>query len=272
MKKFICCLATLLFFFNCDAQFVKTLKDHDIFNHLGVGVGIGTTGITVDLGTTITPWVQLRAGADIMPKFKFNTDLDLEKYGGSPSYNYDMPELRNVGVQGRLTNTTGHFLFDIFPLTHLTSFHVTVGGYFGGEKVIDAYNTDHQEDLRDIYLYNHRLDKYSQVPVSEGKIGAVLGDYFIEPDKDGNIAASIKVNKFRPYVGLGFGRIVPKSRINCLFDLGVQFWGHPQVWNDTDNIRLTDDKLNGSDGGVIKTISKISIYPVLSIKLVGRIL
>lgn len=272
MKKLAILCLGLLGFTGANAQGIETMKENDIFNHLGVAVGVGTTGITIDAGTTITPWVQLRAGVDIMPKFKLKTDLSLEEYGVSmPDYNYNRPSLHSIDVQGQLNNTTGHVLFDIFPLTKWSSFHITVGGYFGGDKVINAYNTSGQEDLRDIYEFNNRLGQYADVPLSEGKIGAALGDYLIEPDRNGNIGASIRVKKFRPYVGLGFGRIVPNSRINCLFDLGVQFWGHPQVWNDTNNERLVEEHLNGSDGGLIKAISKISVYPVLSVKLVGKI-
>lgn len=272
MKRLFTILVAATVAVSANAQFTQKLKDLDIFNHLGVGVGVGTTGITVDLGTTITPWVQLRAGADIMPKFKIKTELDLEEFGVSQFNNINRPPLHSVDIQGELNNTLGHFLFDVFPVTHLSSFHITVGGYFGGKSLIRAYNTSGYEELKDVYMYNHRIGQYHEVPYEAGKIGAALGDYFIEPDANGNIEASIKVWKFRPYVGLGFGRIVPHSRVNCLFDLGVQFWGHPEVWNDTNNMRLTSEGANGSDGGVIKTISKISVYPVLSVKIVGRIL
>lgn len=272
MKKLFTVCSLLFMFAFANAQFTQTLKNLDIFNHLGVGVGVGTTGITVDLGTTITPWVQLRAGVDIMPKLKLNTSLDLEHMDQQYASSYPVPTLNEIDVQGKLSNTTGHFLFDIFPLTKWSSFHITVGGYFGGRSVIEAYNTNAYDELRDIYNFNHRLGQYSD-PVynNAGKIGVALGDYFIEPDASGNVNASIKVNSFRPYVGLGFGRMVPHSRINCLFDLGVQFWGHPQVWNDTNNQRLEESKLNDSDGGVIKIISKASVFPVLSIRLVGKI-
>lgn len=273
MKRFLSIATVLLAGLSAHSQFTQTLKDHDIFNHLGIGAGIGTTGISVELGTTITQWVQFRAGADIMPKFKFNTNLDLEQYGITGNdYYYERPTLNNVDVQGKITNTLGHFLFDIFPFTKFSSFHVTVGAYFGGKQVITAYNTSGQTELKDVYDFNNRSGKYSDVPASEGKIGVSLGDYFIEPDAQGNLAASIKVNDFRPYVGLGFGRIVPKSRINCLFDLGVQFWGKPQVWNDINHEQLTMEHANGEDGGIIKFTSKISVFPVLNIKIVGRIL
>lgn len=244
----------------------------DIFNHLGVAVGVGTTGITAELGTTITPWVQLRAGVDIMPKFKINTDLSLEEFDVADYLgNYDFPYVDEIGVEGKITNTTGHFVFDVFPFTNHSSFHISVGGYFGKGQIISANNTDQFEALKAVYQFNHRLGIYEDIPGSAGKIGAALGDYFIEPNQQGELGASIRVNSFRPYVGLGFGRIVPKSRINCLFDLGVQFWGKPQVWDDSSNMRITSEGANGDDGGAIKIISKISAFPVLSIKLVGKI-
>lgn len=31
----------------------------DMFNHVGVGVGVGTTGISVEASTPITRWVQM---------------------------------------------------------------------------------------------------------------------------------------------------------------------------------------------------------------------
>lgn len=272
MKKVITlALVAVTTAFAANAQFAKTLKDHDIFNHLGVSAGVGTTGITVELGTTITPWVQMRAGVDFMPKFSLKTSLDLEEYGVDASQYYQGPELNEIDVKGQLKNTTGHVIFDIFPFAKKSSFHISAGAYFGPSSVITATNTSGQDLLQEVYEYNHRMGQWAGIPDEAGKVGATLGDYFIEPDANGNLAASIKVKKFRPYVGIGFGRIVPKRRINCLFDLGVQFWGKPEIWNDTAHERLTEEGANGDDGGVIKTISKVSVYPVLSIKLVGKI-
>lgn len=272
MKKLlVIAVAVLTAAGTATAQFTETLKKHDVFNHLGLSLGVGTTGITIEAGTTITPWVQLRAGVDIMPKFKLNSSLDLEAYGIEVSEAYRGPEIREIDVEGKLTNTTGHVIFDIFPFTGKSSFHVSVGAYFGPSSLISVYNTSQEGLLQDVWAYNNRQGQWADVPMSAGQVGAVLGDYAIRPDRSGHAGASIRVNSFRPYLGIGFGRIVPKSRINCLFDLGVQFWGKPEVWNDTENYRITEEGAKGEDGGLIKTISKISVYPVLSVKLVGKI-
>ena len=112
-------------------------------------------------------------------------------------------------------------------------------------------------------------------------IGAKIGKYFFTPDPadKGNVEANIKVKGFRPYVGLGFGRAVPKKRIGCQFDLGVQFWGKPEIYIPTYNKtagtyqyeKIDGDKAGDDAGKVLKTISKISVYPVLNFRLVGRI-
>jgi hypothetical protein len=113
-------------------------------------------------------------------------------------------------------------------------------------------------------------------------IGAEMGDYFVTPSpaEQGNFKAYAKVNSFRPYLGIGFGRAVPKNRIGCQFDLGVQFWGKPDVYvpvYDEATKQFIDEKIDGDRAGndagkVLKTISKISVYPVLNFRLVGRIL
>ena len=114
-------------------------------------------------------------------------------------------------------------------------------------------------------------------------IGAELGDYFIAPDPadNGNVKATIEVSSFRPYLGIGMGRAVPRNgRIGCQFDLGVQFWGTPKVYAPTYDKatgkylrqQLTDEHAGGDGGDIIKTISKIPVYPTLNLRLVGRIL
>ena len=49
-----------------------------IFKHVGLGVSGGTNGISVELSSPVTRWVQVRAGLSFMPNFKLNTDADVE--------------------------------------------------------------------------------------------------------------------------------------------------------------------------------------------------
>lgn len=130
-----------------------------------------------------------------------------------------------------------------------------------------AYNKEYGV-LGDLAKYNNDVEA-GLYPGAE-KIGVELGDYLLEPDDDGNVQASIKTASFKPYLGIGFGRAVPKKRVGFMFDLGVQFWGTPKVY--CFDKRLTDEDTNGGDGGIIKTISKIKVYPTMNFRICGRIL
>ena len=307
MKKLlIVCSLALLGLQNVSAQ----NEDTWIPQQLGIGVGVGTTGIVIDLSTTMNRWLGVRAGVDIFPEIKVNTDLDLGTQGLNDDFQ-DMTDRANkinqaagstiidlsglpnglpesMGVQGKLSNTTFHLLVDVYPFKN-SSFHATTGFYIGGKELVSVYN---KEDgfLKPVTQWNEAVLNPSSLPVAaqgyvkdQSIIGAELGDYFIAPNpaEQGNVKATIEVGAFRPYLGIGFGRAVPrKSRVGCQFDLGVQFWGSPKVYAPTYNEttktyqkeQLTDDHA-GSDGGdIIKTISKIPVYPTLNFRLVGRIL
>ena len=45
--------------------------------HVGVGVGVGLTGIVIDASATINPWLGARFGVDIMPVPTLKTEFDL---------------------------------------------------------------------------------------------------------------------------------------------------------------------------------------------------
>lgn len=245
----------------CPNKNVEEKSRKNCFNHLSVGISLGTTGIGIDAAMPICDYVQVRAGVDFMPNIKANTDLDID-VPNVPGYT--IPE--SIEVEGKVGFTNGKILFDVYPFKK-SSFHVTAGAYFGSSKVIKAYN---KEDgiLQDVANFNNDVEQ-GLYPGQE-KIGVVLGDYLLEPDDDGNVNAHIKTAAFKPYLGIGFGRAVPKNRISCMFDLGVQFWGTPKVYcNDH---RLTEKDVDGDDGGIMKVISKVTVYPVINFRLCGRIL
>ena len=71
-------------------------------------------------------------------------------------------------------------------------------------------------------------------------------------------------------LGIGFGRAVPeKHRFSCCFDMGVQFWGSPSVY--VRDHKLTEQDVDGEDGGALKTLSKVTVCPAISFRIVGRI-
>jgi hypothetical protein len=264
MKKFFVLAAAALLSLPLGAQ------DNNVLRHYSLSVGIGTTGVTADLGTMVSDYVGIRGGIDFMPKFDYKTDLNLSIVNQREDIVVtSLPQ--KVDVIGKIDNTTGHALFDFYPIRD-KGFHLTVGAYFAGkEDIVTVYNND-EGSLKAVADFNARRGEFADAPLSYGQVGAKLGDYVIMPDDNGNANAYVKVKKFRPYFGLGFGRAVPReSRLNCQFDMGVQLWGKPKVYNGVNGEQLTSEGAKGDDNGILKTISRVGVYPVISVRLCGRL-
>ena len=156
-------------------------------------------------------------------------------------------------MEGKLHLGTAKLLLDVFPFRN-TPFHFTTGFYIGTDEIIKAENT---------------------IPVTafdKGE-GILIGDYIVEFDQDGIAKATIKVNKFRPYVGIGFGRSVPRKRIGVSGDLGVMFWGKPKLYEKQTgmDLEVTKSDLGSDSDKYFDIMSKITVYPALTIRICGRI-
>ena len=264
--------------------------DQLIFNHLGIGISVGTTALSINASTVLTPYFGIRAGINIWPAIKMRSNMhlgsriqhwetgDLVKYveelnevlSDDQQIPMEMPDMVDLHVKPKLT--AGHILIDYYPFPHHSNFHLTTGFHVGTGTVIDIHNR-HEGSLLPVTLWNNAMeDPNTQDIVKEyglEPIGLLLGDYFLAPDEDGNLDARIRVSGFRPYLGLGFGRAVPRKRIGCQFDLGVQFWGSPKVVVNGET--LQPDRVGDQLDDALSLVSRIKVFPVLSFRLVGRI-
>ena len=80
----------------------------------------------------------------------------------------------------------------------------------------------------------------------------------------------MKVSGFRPYLGLGFGRLIPKNRLGFRFELGAQFQGKPKIYADGVDLDKTLDEEVKND--ISKIMDYLTVYPVIKFSLRGRIL
>ena len=76
------------------------------------------------------------------------------------------------------------------------------------------------------------------------------------------------VNGFRPYVGVGFGRAVPKNRIGVQFELGVQLHGSPKLYSSAGDL---GDAFTDGDDSFTKIMDKLTVYPVMKVRFCGRL-
>jgi hypothetical protein len=273
MKKYL--FISILSIFGLTTAHAQYNNDVEwgLFNHMSVGLGLGTTGISVDVAAPICPYVAVRAGADILPDIKFRPALDLGFNQEIKDFVYEWFNERlpdKIDFDGKLKYTAGHLLFDVYPFKN-SSFHVTAGAYLGNKELVNMNTLGYEFLLKTIYDYNHSEIREEW---GLGKIGVKLGNYFLEPDKEGMINATVEVNALRPYIGVGFGRAIPtKHRFACNFDLGLQFWGTPKVYLEGDNgkSQLEKSNLDPESAKALKKLSETTFWPVLNVRCAYRL-
>lgn len=262
MKKAFITLLAMACGLAASAQQNKT------FN-VGIGLNMGTNGIGLDASVGITRFLQIRGGVSYVPKIDLHANanvyneasavINAYNTGGNNPLPY-IPDDIDALIQPNLT--TYHALLDFYPAG---TFHFTVGAYFGQQNPLRMYNND--GSLAGAYEANKMIDGLgSQVD----HVGVNVAGNLLTPNASGNIDGVAKVQKIRPYVGLGFGRAVPrKHRMGCSLDLGVQYWGTPKYESNG----FTPEEVPSSNNfeSLASTLSTLPVYPVLTFRLCGRI-
>lgn len=173
------------------------------------------------------------------------------------------------------------FLVDVMPFPKNKHWNVTLGFYAGPSQIGKAYNvTEDAPTLMAVSMFNNMyLRAYKGEPLMEyvdgkgtvfsfdpgvagelaealtesGMLGMPLGkfpdgdDAMMVPDQNCMARATMKVDKFRPYFGLGYTTAFGKDRKwKLAVDAGVMLWGGaPRVY--VDNVYKTNFAKNGYD-------------------------
>lgn len=233
MKKLLVSLAAAVTVFAAQAL------PFDIANHLGLGVGVGTNGITVEAATPITKFIGLRAGVSFMPGITFNADTDIQYTAPD-----GQPGNGNIELEGALKRVQGEVIVNVYPFP-TSSFYVAAGAYFGGDKLI-------------------KISGYSEELKNASDAGVIIGDYEIPTDGNGNVKGGMRVKNFRPYLGIGFGRVNPGKFLNFSMELGCQFQGKPEIYTDYGEIKDSADIVDNTFHDIQKYLK---VYPTLTFRL-----
>lgn len=244
MKKIIFLWAILSIAMMCSP--VSAQKELGIFNSLSVGVSAGTTGIGIDVATPVTPHFAIRGGVSFMPGISFDTDVDVDLKDPK------LEENSSLNLTGNMKRASGELLVNYYPFLS-SSFFVTAGAYFGGNKLLKVKG---------------HSDKLAEYVNGGNQASIIIGDQEIPVDKNGNVSGGFKVSGFRPYIGVGFGRAVPKKRIGVQFELGVQFHGSPKLYSSAGDL---SGALADSDDDFTKVMDKLTVYPVMKVRFCGRL-
>ncbi|MCW4078566.1 hypothetical protein [Segatella copri] len=238
-----------------------------IFNHVGLNVGAGTEGISVGVAAPVTNFLEVEAGVNIMPSFKLSGDLDVDINMPQES-DIQYPTSGTVHAEGSFDRTTFNVKANLYPFGGGSKFFIAAGLSIGGEKIAEV--TGSCDELRKFSENNlHTPELKDQFRKA---ISANLGGYNLELDENYNLQGDIRCKNVRPYLGLGFGRLVPKNRIGCRLELGCQFMGKLKVYQNGNEIDINKALEDAGEDDLSKFVKDLKVYPVLKFSLTGRIL
>lgn len=99
--------------------------------------------------------------------------------------------------------------------------------------------------------------------------------YLMVPDENSMVKVSVNANRFKPYLGFGYGTDINKSKSGwgVSFDAGLLFWGGTPNVVTHDGTDLINDLVNvrGKVGTYVDVVNKFSVFPVLNFRLTKRI-
>ena len=166
MKKILFSFALAVVTLSSQAQ--------NMFNHLDLGVTLGTTGIGLDAAMPVGDYVKLRTGFEVMPRFNYDMNFGVESFDGTgtsidqSTFNrmadvlYGLTGFKvdqNVTMKGKPTMWNFKFMVDVYPFKNNKHWHVTAGFHWGPSKIAEAVNA--QEDSPSLFavgMYNHIYD------------------------------------------------------------------------------------------------------------------
>ena len=317
------------------------LKDYfkKYFQHLDVGVNLGTTGIGVDVSMPVHDIVCLRTGFSYMPRVEVPMTFGIQvgddpatsdsKFAKMASVLQDLtgnPVSDHVDMIGKAKMWNWNFLVDVYPLKHNKHWRVTAGFFLGPSTIAESYNkTESMASLVAVGIYNNMYNKlhgktkrelasvklvdlsvlgpeykdlYFDIDMlyalqqgfdAAGRMGVILGTYvndvldkdgnvihkkgeyyMMTPDDDDMVKADMKVNAFKPYIGVGYeGRLVKgNDRLTVAVDGGIMLWGGKPSLITHDGTDLIHDVegITGKVGSYVDVMSKLSVYPTLSVR------
>lgn len=240
-----------------------------LFNHVGLNVGAGTEGISVGLAAPVTSFFEVEAGVNVMPSFKLSGDLDVDVNTSSlpqvPGVQY--PSSATIHAEGSFDRTTFNVKANLYPFGGGSKFFIAAGLSIGGEKIAEVNGSCDQ--LRE---FSQNLPSQELKDQFRQAVSANLAGYNLQFDENYNVQGDIRCKKVRPYLGLGFGRLVPKNRLGMRLELGCQFMDKLKVYQNDTEIDINKALEDAGEDDLSKFVKDLKIYPVVKFSFTGRIL
>ncbi len=277
------------------------------FENLSFGVELGTNGIGVELAMpVITNRVVFVAGfnaptlaypmVETEDLGELNAEIDkinsnLASHAIADRVNTRFSDI-TISATPMLNLSTAKLLLELYPFEN-ASLHITAGAYFGmGDDFISVEMASDQKFWSDYQALQSEIDGFNAKYGADGTTPVpgyedhnlslpafALGDKTFEIGEKNDAAhlkAAVQVNKIRPYLGIGFGRSVPKKHHWGLqLELGVLYQGNPMIVSDNiveSTSAQTIDLLKDVPARYLELLDQHKVFwPHASLKLVYKI-
>ena len=210
-------------------------------------------------------------------------------------------------MESKPTMTTFRLLVDVYPFKSNRHWHITAGFFVGGNSIGTTVNTPgDMSSLMSLKMYDAlyhtttseefvnnpeeyplfgfmTFDKesarqFQQKMLNAGQLGIYVGDNedgtpcMLLPDEEGIFKMKTKVNRFRPYLGFGYGGSLSRDgRWQASFDAGVQFWGGTPKLTANDGTVINDlTNLNKDTKSYIDLMKAMPVYPTIDLRISYR--
>lgn len=277
---------------------VGTANSQEAFKHLSVGLGLTTTGVGLELSLpVVSDHLVLKAGYDFgnfsIPEGSYSLSLPglsenvnqyvaqandiLARIPEESSRLTQMPSSMKLDAGGKINLGTGKIVMEYYP-SKKSGFHINAGVYIGNADLIsidgscpefwNVYSTNLSTVKRLIDAYPEFASKVSDLP----ELKATVNGRTFQLKEPGSVNLGLKAAVARPYLGLGFGRSIPKTRCGFQFDLGAIYMGKLSVTSanevgGTSSVIIQDNDIQK----VLDTVGKIRVYPQLSFRFIYRL-
>ena len=280
LERLLFSIAAMMLLLPLAAQ-EKEQSDMRFGKHLTLGGEIGTMGIGLEVATPLHPNIRLRAGIVALPfalREHYVQGVDLVSMKGN-SYDYmaaqnteilqalseaglpltssGMPE--TVDMEEKLRRIEGKLLLDFYPEAN-GCFYVSLGVYVGGSHQRKVQGDVEPMYARAVEMANVYLPADDQLEYFMYDEQHAYYTYKVGVPSSGKISYSRRILPVKPYVGIGFGRMLPKRKLGCHFDLGVLYRGRWKVDSDTPFAEYVDYPYKWA-----------SIYCVAALRLTGQL-
>ncbi len=212
-----------------------------------------------------------------------------------------------VNMTSKPSMNTFRLLVDVYPFKANKHWHITAGFFVGGNsigttinnpdemasflslKIYDSlYHTCTSEDFlqhpEDYPIFGFlTFDKenagmFQEKMIEMGQLGIYVGDKedgtpcMLLPDEDGIFQMKTVVNRFRPYLGFGYGGNLSRDgKWQASFDAGVQFWGGVPKLTAHDGTVINDlTNLSKDAKSYINLMKAMPVYPTIDFRISYR--